>query len=60
MNSHVIGRPGLIELLPSPTISWAVEGRSGVDRGYKLKPAKPKFEIEPIEFINTKKIRISF
>jgi len=55
MNSHVIGRPGLIELLPSPTISWAVEGRSGVDRGYKLKPAKPKFKIEQVEFINTKK-----
>ena len=55
MNSHVIGRPGLIELLPSPTISWAVEGKSGVDRGYKLKPAKPRVQTEPTQIVSIKK-----
>lgn len=49
INSHVIGRPGLIELLPSPRIAWASEGTSAVDRGYKLKPAIPRIEIPLVE-----------
>ena len=57
MHSHVIGRPGLVEVLASPNPSWAVEGKAAIDSGYKLKPAIPRPTPKTLEneFVETEK-----
>ena len=55
LNSHVIGRPGLMEVIPSPATTWAAEGKAGVDRGYKLNPSVRRTNSVVQESINIKK-----
>lgn len=55
LNSHVIGRPGLMEVIPNPTTTWASEGVSGVDRGYKLNPSVKRINKVSNELLNIKK-----